>query len=407
MTPAPTDAKQCVHCGSYILAVAIKCRYCKHFQPEPLSFGDAEAGHADAPLDPLQWAPPGANEFGEPTSWVCPECGVENDDTGLAAGMQVCGACGVDVEVNHERLEHWIRVVDTTTGADEWIPVPDADEDPDEAQVDQTVAHSPKQESNWGAIMVALLVVGAGWAYLGGYFEEDATGGPLVGQWQPNPRFSATFTDFDARVAECVQNGPEPVQDTTRTYKWRYDNREWTYTSTYSSAVHNCLAHPDIRDDYARFDYAQYVQARFDDQAIAGMVEKFREVATTRGYSDREVAEFLLAFVQSLTYATDDVTTPYDEWPRFPMETLYVQGGDCEDTAILYAALIQAMGYSPVLLAPTGHMAAGIPVQRTTEGGVEYQDRFYAYVETTNTGWNIGELPPAYADADVQVYPLW
>jgi len=61
--------------------------------------------------------------------------------------------------------------------------------------------------------------------------------------------------------------------------------------------------------------------------------------------TSRETIDFVGSFVQQLPYTSDRVTTPYDEYPRFPLETLYEKGGDCEDTAILAATILKEMGY--------------------------------------------------------------
>jgi hypothetical protein len=67
-----------------------------------------------------------------------------------------------------------------------------------------------------------------------------------------------------------------------------------------------------------------------------------------------------------LEYTSDLVTEGYDEYPRYPIETLVDKGGDCEDTAILAASIIRGMGYGVVLLVfpktadSPGHCAVGV-----------------------------------------------
>jgi hypothetical protein len=49
-----------------------------------------------------------------------------------------------------------------------------------------------------------------------------------------------------------------------------------------------------------------------------------------------------------------------DEYWRFPVETLYDETGDCEDTSFLFASVAEAMGYDAVILMLPGHAAVGI-----------------------------------------------
>ena len=54
--------------------------------------------------------------------------------------------------------------------------------------------------------------------------------------------------------------------------------------------------------------------------------------------SDEEFIETLWSIVSQLTTYNEEIT----ETPRYPLETLLLGGGDCEDTAILFASLLDA-----------------------------------------------------------------
>ena len=84
------------------------------------------------------------------------------------------------------------------------------------------------------------------------------------------------------------------------------------------------------------------------------------DTTTQLGYNSFDQVSFVLAFVQSLPYTSDSVTTGHDEYPRFPIETLVDDGGDCEDTSILFATLTLIMGYGTVYINPPDHYAVGI-----------------------------------------------
>lgn len=113
---------------------------------------------------------------------------------------------------------------------------------------------------------------------------------------------------------------------------------------------------------------------------------------------DREMAEFLLAFVQGGVEYIKDPKLPGTDWPRFPSETLVHKGvnekgevsfgGDCEDSSILYMELLRRAGIESAYLHVPRHAAVGVYVEmtRTARGRepVAYQwlGKKYVYAET-------------------------
>ena len=107
---------------------------------------------------------------------------------------------------------------------------------------------------------------------------------------------------------------------------------------------------------------------------------------------------FAASFVQNFKYEEDTD----GEYPNYPVETLFDKKGDCEDTAILTAALLQSMGYDTVLIrflsateGEAGHMAVGVAVAGVSGGySYPYDGKNYYYLETTATSWELGDMPP-------------
>jgi hypothetical protein len=136
---------------------------------------------------------------------------------------------------------------------------------------------------------------------------------------------------------------------------------------------------------------------------LTGLLNKFaRQYNMTR----REIINFVVTFVQHLPYTSDNVTTPYDEYPRFPLETLIEKGGDCEDTAILAATLLKEMGFDSLLVLLPRHMALAVACDDCSGTHYEVNNRRYYYVETTGTGWEIGQLPPQMEGYAARLLPL-
>ena len=79
------------------------------------------------------------------------------------------------------------------------------------------------------------------------------------------------------------------------------------------------------------------------------------------------------------------------EYPKYPIETLFDQGGDCEDSAVLLAKMLKLLGYGAVLLVSEDHMAVGL--QTSSNGNLSLDGIQYYYIETTEPGWRIGDVP--------------
>jgi len=143
-----------------------------------------------------------------------------------------------------------------------------------------------------------------------------------------------------------------------------------------------------------------------DDYYVESVAEKLQEAADGEGYEPFEEVSFVLAFVQSLDYTSDNVTSGYDEYPRFPIETLVDNGGDCEDTSVLFATLTLIMGYGTVYISPPNHYAVGILGDELDGYYFTYDDKTYYYCETTGECWKIGDLPEEFIEVEASIYAI-
>jgi hypothetical protein len=194
--------------------------------------------------------------------------------------------------------------------------------------------------------------------------------------------------------------------DIVKRFEWEHNGRSYSWEISIPSRLH---------EHYRRMrrdpDYAVYVTEEGDDKYLELLCNELAEADARSDWSGK--IDFVLSFVQSLEYS-DDNLTGYDEYPRYPVETLVAEGGDCEDTSILFASIVQQLGYGTALLRLDGakHMAAGVkisskaildwpedyPLTYYSSGGAEY-----AYAETTGPGWRIGEKPPWVVDGSAVV----
>jgi len=117
-------------------------------------------------------------------------------------------------------------------------------------------------------------------------------------------------------------------------------------------------------------------------------------------WSSYSAALHVLQFVQAcIPYKYDIDTTGYEDWARYPIETLMERTGDCEDVAILCAAVIARMGFPVVLLLYPRHLAFGVGGADKLKGDYVVDEKtgmHYFYGEATSKGWLLGQIPESY-----------
>ncbi|MGB9941125.1 hypothetical protein [Methanosarcina sp.] len=194
-----------------------------------------------------------------------------------------------------------------------------------------------------------------------------------------------------------------PPGTPSRTYSWDYEGQRWQFTLSLDDELYEAYK---IRT--RNRDYDLFASDPCDDWLIKEIADALFSLSKTYGLEEREIPGFCVSFVQSLKYTSDLESSGYDQYPRFPYETLYENGGDCEDTSILSVAILQEMGYNAVLLELPEHMALGIKCNPEQKGrSFEYEGDNYYYLETTGSDWQIGEIPEEYVDQPVQIIPVY
>jgi hypothetical protein len=191
-----------------------------------------------------------------------------------------------------------------------------------------------------------------------------------------------------------------------RTFEWSYNHHDYTWTLNIPTSLYKDYnsVPESTRDAKGLSGYGFLTTTK--DPYVRMLAEKLNESANSIGYNSYDQVSFILAFVQSLPYTSDSVTTGYDNFPRFPIETLVADGGDCEDTAILFATLTLILGYGTVYINPEGHLAVGVLGNDLDGSYYTYNNKTYYYCETTGDGWSIGELPDEWKDETAHIYTI-
>ena len=200
-------------------------------------------------------------------------------------------------------------------------------------------------------------------------------------------------------VEGITQQRPLNTRQTIgRRYVWNFQRKSYTVLMTIDLERYNSYAAKE------RSDIPELVEE--GSTTIGNLTREFLRIFKQhQGWSKQARVDFVLSFVQSLPYTLDDVTTGYDEFRRYAIETLIEGGGDCEDTTILAAAILRGLGESTALIFMPGHIALGVSGDFTGTS-LTYNDTKYYYCETTGTGWTVGVLPQAVSRTVEAVVPL-
>ena len=186
-------------------------------------------------------------------------------------------------------------------------------------------------------------------------------------------------------------------------HTWTYGERQWSCTLHIAADLY----HFDQGLSHIGDDFVHYVLSDHDRGIVQELVRSFREGGAQCDYSDTDNVLNVIHFVQSLRYVADAESKGETDYVRFPVETLVDGIGDCEDMAILAASILYEMGYGVLLVCLPDHLAIAVRCEDGHEGSYYlYRGLPYYYLEVTNTGWKIGQIPDEFKNAQATLIPL-
>ena len=216
----------------------------------------------------------------------------------------------------------------------------------------------------------------------------------------------------DLRVAEIPDHWPAPdqprnmnkiISDDGEGYSTRRGSEfefHWQYKDKYVGTV-ECQLGFDIN---ANFDAVQRWYGRLDHKhgryGRNVVEEPFKDVIrfVARQLKQRaddlgvRYGELALAFVQSLPYQAD-----MGGYQRYASECLLDRQGDCSDTSVLYAALMDVRDIAVIFLEFPTHLMVGVrretDINDLIDEATYYEHRSHRYytAETTGWGWKVGQ----------------
>jgi predicted transglutaminase-like cysteine proteinase len=211
-----------------------------------------------------------------------------------------------------------------------------------------------------------------------------------------------TILPFGVVAAQTQEQTPYYNRD----FAWNYGGECWTWNLSIPATLYEAyVAVPDsVRTQIPLSGFGYFTTT--EDSYLQSIVTKINATATQQGYNSYQEVNFVLAFVQSIPYATDLNSTGYQDYPRFPVETLVDNVGDCKSHSILFATLTLMLGYGAVFINPPDHLAVGILGDNLHGAYWVYDNQTYYYCETTGEGFTIGQLPVQFDGESAYVYPI-
>ena len=206
---------------------------------------------------------------------------------------------------------------------------------------------------------------------------------------------------YDIILSEETKSSDENIN---RIYKWFFSNNHWKLSMSIPSDTYENYANANIDrspQDQPFPNEAMTAYVTSNEKVIIDFATELKNLADNKKFNIITTANFILRFVQvNVQYTLDNESQGCIEYWKFPVETLVDKNGDCEDSAILYASIMDALGYDVVLLfykledKNSGHLAVGIHLEGEHGVYVEDDGIKYFYCETTTSQFNIGQLPP-------------
>ena len=207
-------------------------------------------------------------------------------------------------------------------------------------------------------------------------------------------------------LGQVDAQSPDQNQYYTTNFTWDYGGHHWVWNLSIPQAEYDAYkAVPDsIRVQLGPEKFGFFTTTQ--DSFMQTLAQKLNETGTQMGYSSYDQVNFVLSFVQSIPYAFDNVSTGYQVYQRFPVETLVDNTGDCKSHSILFATLTLLMDYGTVFISPPDHLAVGVLGNNLGGSYWTYNNQTYYYCETTGAGFKIGQLPDQFIDQKAFVYSI-
>jgi hypothetical protein len=230
---------------------------------------------------------------------------------------------------------------------------------------------------------------------------NNETGGSIVDRdWQYQNERSMT------NQPGWMSVNATPVVE--RTFTWYTNGHKSTITLDIPRDLYNYYKNQPHPRNVSSDTVSAYTINEMDRQYLHTLVNRLKDASEFKSYRARNDYRNVVAFVQCIVYETDidPVTKPSRDYWKYPIETLADGNGDCEDTAILTAALLKEMGHDVAIVLLPDHAAVAIACTNCNGYYYPLNDKRYYYLETTGAGFSPGTMDVKYHSSKATLIPL-
>ena len=241
------------------------------------------------------------------------------------------------------------------------------------------------------------------------YISDENSGKPIVqfdnkaNKLEGTGEITGRKANIWIEVIPYEVEGPEE-EKLIRKYFWRFDNRLWELNLEIPKDLYDSYVTANVkRDPFTNKAMSNFVTS--NDPVVKELASELLKLVKEESYTEAEKVNFILKFVQyNVDYQLDEKTKGEIEFWRYPVETLVEKKGDCEDSSVLLASIMDALNYDVALLLYAweegnddkfGHLATGLHLnQFNGDYIVDKVGKKYYYCETTNKAYSVGQIPP-------------
>lgn len=197
-----------------------------------------------------------------------------------------------------------------------------------------------------------------------------------------------SFLIFMLLQPSALDKIPESSGDTVHhTAVWYYDAEKYVISYDIDMGEVRQYQESLVMRNLSKTSYHTY-SSNYTD-TIRDIADKISILSTGMGDADR--INMVSKFVNyNILYEPDSTGFIISDYFQYPIETLYLATGDCEDMAILTVAILKAMGYDSEVISCWDHAITGVNVD--CDGTSIYSVTGKKYVSLDSTcGGRLGD----------------
>ena len=234
--------------------------------------------------------------------------------------------------------------------------------------------------------------------------EIDKLNADLTGQGAKLDQAQSSYDSLQKQASD-LENKLNAILNTTATQYYRFTYKYVSYDWALPVPLRTYFYYKDLPRPTK---YDTMVIDSYADNVMNILSQQVEDAALTNDMKPTDVINLVATFVRSLPHSDEDARTPFDGYPRYPVETLFDQGGDSEDNSILIASLLIRERYDVVFLLfqQPKHLAVGVNAPTAIGYRWEYQGNWYYYLEPNEKNWELGELPTPFRGTQPVIIPI-